>query len=49
MAAAVFLECNGWLVIAEETAFEQLVLRVASGHVGKDEIAEFFRQNTRPL
>ena len=47
MAAFVFLKLNGLTLEADELAFETLVLQAAQGHVGKDAIAEFFRENTK--
>ena len=47
MAAFVFLKLNGLMLEADESVFETLVLQVAQGQVGKDAIAEFFRENTK--
>jgi death on curing protein len=45
MAAFIFLKLNGLTLDADESAFEMLVLQAAQGQVGKDAIADFFRQN----
>ena len=47
MAAFVFLKLNSFTLEADESAFETLVLRAAQGQVGKDAIADFFRENTK--
>lgn len=46
MVAFVFLGLNGLALNAKEPAYQELVLSVAEGHSGKDEITEFFRRNT---
>jgi death on curing protein len=46
ITAAVFLQINGYIVIAGEEDFERIVLAAASGKAKKDLIAEFFRSNT---
>ncbi|MCM2282305.1 MAG: type II toxin-antitoxin system death-on-curing family toxin [Bdellovibrionaceae bacterium] len=48
LAAAVFLQVNGWRIIADEDDFEHLVLETAQHRKTKTEIAEFFRSNTGP-
>lgn len=48
MAAFVFLNINGLLLDADESAFEEIVLQAAQGQIGKDAIAEFFRKYARP-
>ena len=48
VTAAVFLQINGHLVIADEDEFEQLVIAAASGKAPKEMIAEFFKRNTQP-
>ena len=48
LAASVFLEINGINVVAQEDEFEKIVLDAAQGLIGKNEIADFFRRNTRP-
>ncbi|NOT21410.1 MAG: type II toxin-antitoxin system death-on-curing family toxin [Nitrospiraceae bacterium] len=48
MAAFVFLKLNGLTLDADESVFETLVLQAAQGQVGKDAIADFFRQNAKP-
>jgi death-on-curing protein len=47
MAAFVFLKLNGLTLNVTESAFEELVLKVAQGQVGKDMIAGFFRKHSR--
>lgn len=47
MAAFVFLKLNGFTRVAGESVFETLVLQAAQGQVGKDAIAEFFRENIK--
>jgi death-on-curing protein len=49
LTAAVFLEVNGYEIIANEEDFEKLVLDVAQSLVTKEKIAEFFRKNTTKL
>jgi len=46
LAAFVFLQLNGWRVIAEEVAFQDLTLAVARGELDKPAIADFFRAHT---
>jgi death-on-curing protein len=48
MAVFVFLKLNGLTLDADESVFETLVLQAAQGQVGKDAIADFFRQNAKP-
>jgi death-on-curing protein len=45
LTAAVFLQVNGLSVIANEDAFEKLVLDAAQSLVTKEQIAEFFKNN----
>lgn len=47
MAAFIFLKLNGRTLDADESAFETLILQAAQGQVGKDAIADFFRQNAK--
>ena len=47
MAAFIFLKLNGFTLVADESVFETLVLQAAQGQVGKDAIADFFRENTK--
>lgn len=47
MAAFVFLKVNGLTLDADESAFEEIVLKAAQGQIGKDVIAEFFRKYAR--
>lgn len=49
MAAFVFLVLNGQMLEAPEDAYEQIVLGVATGTVGKSEIASFFRFHCLPI
>lgn len=49
VCAVVFLLLNGIEVDADEEEFEHLVLSVTSDKVGKQEIAEFFRNNSAEL
>ncbi|MBL7664299.1 MAG: type II toxin-antitoxin system death-on-curing family toxin [Bacteriovoracaceae bacterium] len=46
LAAAVFLEINGYQVIADEDEFEKLVLDAAQSRVDKKGITDFFRSNS---
>ena len=46
-AAIVFLSMNGINVKAEEEALADITLRVASGQVGKKDVAAFFRSIAR--
>lgn len=48
LTAAVFLQVNGFTVIADEDEFEKLVLDAAQSLANKEQIAEFFRKNTKP-
>ena len=45
VAAIVFLSLNGIELEADEAQLEKLVLDVAQGKVGKNSVAEFFRNN----
>jgi death-on-curing protein len=47
VTAAVFLQINGYSVIAEEDEFEKIVIAAASGSADKEMLAEFFKRNTR--
>lgn len=49
LVAAVFLEVNGFKVIANEDDFEKIVLNAAQSLVTKEQIADFFRQNTSAI
>ncbi|HTB22185.1 MAG TPA: type II toxin-antitoxin system death-on-curing family toxin [bacterium] len=46
LASAVFLEVNGLEVTADEDEFEKFVLDAAQSLVTKEQIADFFRNNT---
>jgi death-on-curing protein len=48
LAAVVFLEINGIDVNVPEQQFQDLVLAVASGRAGKQEIVGFFRRHLPP-
>ena len=45
VAAAVFLAVNDLELRASEDDYEQLVMSVARGEIGKSTVAEFFRVN----
>lgn len=47
LTSAVFLQINGLMVIADEAEFENLVLDAAQGLKSKQDIADFFRKNTK--
>lgn len=47
MAGFVFLKVNGHTLDADESVFEEVVLKAAQGQIGKDVIAEFFRKHAR--
>lgn len=46
LTASVFLQVNGLMVTADEDEFEKLVLDAAQSLASKEQIAEFFRNNT---
>lgn len=46
LTAAVFLEVNGYMIVAAEDDFEKLVLDAAQSFVTKEQIAKFFRENS---
>lgn len=46
LAASVFLQVNELKVVADEDEFEKLVMDAAQSLVTKEQIAEFFRNNT---
>lgn len=46
LASSVFLEVNGLEVTADEDEFEKFFLDAAQSLVTKEQIAEFFRNNT---
>lgn len=46
-AALVFLDANGIEMVADKDEYGDLVLEVAQGRLGKTEIAEFLRRNSR--
>lgn len=47
LTSSVFLQVNGFMVIADENEFENLVLNAAQSLVSKEQIADFFRKNTK--
>ena len=47
MAAFTFLKLNGLTLTASNIEFEQLILAVAQGKIGKSAVAEFFRKNAK--
>ncbi len=47
VSALVFLEMNGIEILATEDDFEELVMAVASGSIGKEQIAAFLEMNSR--
>ena len=48
LAAVVFLELNGVDMDVPEEQFQDLVLRVAAGQAGKEEVTAFFRTHLPP-
>lgn len=46
LSAAVFLQVNGLTVTADENEFEALILGAAQSLVTKENVADFFRNNT---
>ncbi len=49
LISAVFLQVNGLVVTVNEDEFEKLVLAAAQSLVSKEEIADFFRDNTSSI
>jgi death-on-curing protein len=49
MSAYVFLALNGYEVDAEESEFEDLVRRTASGQVEKQELADFLEKRSHRM
>jgi len=47
IAAYVFLDLNGWELRASESAFEELVMRLAAGELGKESVIEWFCAHAR--
>jgi len=47
LKASVFLEVNGLTVTADENEFEKIVIEAAQSHKSKEQIADFFRENTK--
>ena len=48
LTANAFLRMNDLVVVADEDAYADLVLTVASGSMGKPQVAEFLRRATVP-
>jgi death-on-curing protein len=48
LSAAIFLQVNGFMLTANEDEFEKLVMDAAQSLVNKEQIADFFRNNTSP-
>ena len=48
MLALQFLGLNGIEVVTTDDEFQRMIEKVAKGELGKPEIAEFFRVNSRP-
>lgn len=46
VAADVFLTLNNFRLKATEEEFEEMVISVATGAMGKSAVAEFFQENT---
>jgi death on curing protein len=46
MAGAVFLEINGFTLIAPEAETVAMITAVAAGHASEDELAAWFEMNT---
>ncbi len=46
LTPAVFLQVNGFMVSADEDEFEKIILDAAQSLVTKEQIADFFRNNT---
>ncbi|WP_376691081.1 type II toxin-antitoxin system death-on-curing family toxin [Wenzhouxiangella sp. EGI_FJ10409] len=44
----VFLELNGYLLLAEDADLYPVFLGLADGTVGEDELADWLRRNSRP-
>lgn len=49
LTSAVFLQINGLKVIADEDEFECVVMNAAQSLITKENIAEFFQNNTEKL
>jgi death on curing protein len=47
VASYVFLRLNGIIVTASEKSYEKITLETAEGKIGKPELAEFFRKNSK--
>jgi death-on-curing protein len=47
--AVVFLQLNGWIDTATDEELVDITLGVASGQIGKEQIADFFRQHSQQI
>lgn len=45
VALEVFLELNGWSLMASDEACVATILRLAAGHLGEDELAAWIRSH----
>lgn len=48
VACELFLELNGYRLVAGDADLYPVFLGLAAGEVGEDELAEWLRQNSRP-
>lgn len=48
-AASTFLKMNGYALLAEEPDFADMVLKMAKSEVGKPEVTEFLRENSKQM
>jgi len=49
VAAALFLECNGWRIIAPEEQVVQMMLGLADKSVSQEAAAQWLREGTQKL
>jgi death-on-curing protein len=49
VAAALFLECNGWCVIAPEEQVVQIMVGVADKSVSQEAVAQWLRDSTQKI
>lgn len=49
LAMAVFLELNGWRVVADEADVVRTIVGLASGDVDEAELAEWVREHMHPV
>ncbi len=47
LAAAVFLDLNGYDIEVDDDEFEELVLNIASHKIDKDQVTAFFKKHIR--